>query len=361
MKILYIAPENVVGNLNTWQDIHKSRGNECRYITYFQSKFGYPEDICLHLPFVAPSPLFLTIRDLVYRLSGHSSQIVELSGYPPVWLPSNHLIQNLFNIRDIIWRKTIEPVIDHYQLTGFDLLHLETGLGFYRNGDFVKRFKDHGGRVINTFHGVELRYRGVIPAIDRLTDLNLTSELDLMVKHPNIKYLHLPFDCRRYQPDFTINSPITVCHATRNRHYKGSDIIARIGRKLERSYGIRFLLIENQTHAETLRLKSESNIYIDQVGNIAPGYGMNSLEAMATGSACLCQIDEVYQRFMPDHPFIHVTPETLETQLIQLIEAPERIRTAAEKSYAWLRKTHDLNAVGDRLYNYYGELGLAEI
>ena len=41
MKILYIAAQNVVGQLELWQRIHESRGNRCRYITYFPSTCGF--------------------------------------------------------------------------------------------------------------------------------------------------------------------------------------------------------------------------------------------------------------------------------------------------------------------------------
>ncbi len=47
MKILYISPQNTVGTLGLWQRIHQDRGHECRYVTYFPSPMGFPDDICL--------------------------------------------------------------------------------------------------------------------------------------------------------------------------------------------------------------------------------------------------------------------------------------------------------------------------
>ncbi|MBT3251812.1 MAG: glycosyltransferase [Candidatus Marinimicrobia bacterium] len=358
MKILYIAPENVVGNLNTWKAIHESRGNECRFITFFPSQFGFPDDICLNLPFVAPAPIFIWMRKLIYSMFGGPDQQIELDGYPPVWKPANPLIKSFFSVRDQLWRKTIEPIIEKYDFLEYDVLHLETGLGLYRDGNFVKRFKEKNGTVINTFHGVELRHRGVIPAIDKMTDLNLTSELDLLPKHPNLKYLHLVFDIDQYQPDYSIRQPITMCHATRNRYFKGSDKIIEVCRKLESSHNIRFLLAENVQHSKALEMKQEANIYIDQIANIAPGYGMNSIEAMAMGSTCLTLMDKDYEKFMPDHPFVNVNPENLKVKLIQLIENPEKITEIAQNSHEWLKRTHSIQAVGDQLYNYYQKLGL---
>ncbi|NQU68398.1 MAG: hypothetical protein HQ510_10690 [Candidatus Marinimicrobia bacterium] len=358
-KILYIAPENVVGNLNIWKHIHESRGNQCRFITYFKSLNGFPEDICLNLPLVSPAPWFLATRKMVYRFLGGPKESVVLDGHPPVWSPSNPLISTFFKFRDALWKRTVEQTIEQFNLLDFDILHLETGLEFYRNGSFIKRFKQQGKPILNTFHGIELRHRGVIPEIDRITDLNLTSEVHLLPMHPNLKYLPLPFDVQRFKPKFSVTAPITICHATRNRHFKGSDEIIRIGRELEKSHNIRFLLIENESHDETLKLKQTAHIYIDQVADIVPGYGMNSIEAMSMGLVCCTSMNAEWQQFVPEHPFIHVTSETLKTELIRLIEHPETITEKGRIGRDWVGRFHSLNSVGDQLYQYYQQLGIS--
>ncbi|NOZ07538.1 MAG: glycosyltransferase [FCB group bacterium] len=358
MKILYIAPENVVGNLNLWQMIHRMHGNECRFITYFPSQFGFPDDICLNLPLVAPKPWFIKLREFIYKKSGGPQEEIELAGVPPIWQPGNRLIKSWFSMRDVLWRLWVEPAIKKYNLLSYDLYHLETGLEFYRSGSFVRRVSALGKPILNTFHGVELRHRGVIPEIDRYITLNLTSELDLLPRHPNLKYLHLPYDVTSVRCNLSLHKPLTLCHATRNRYFKGSDRIIEICYKLEKTHGIRFIFIENLSHAESLHLKNEADIYIDQVSNIAPGYGMNSIEAMATGAVCLTNMDADYQKFMPDHPFVHVTPETLETELIRLIESPDTLHKKKQISRSWVEKYHSLEAVGNQLYAYYRQIGM---
>ena len=49
MKILYISPENTVGILETWKQAHIELGNECRYITFYKSRYNHKEDICLNM------------------------------------------------------------------------------------------------------------------------------------------------------------------------------------------------------------------------------------------------------------------------------------------------------------------------
>ncbi|GAF71918.1 unnamed protein product, partial [marine sediment metagenome] len=66
MKILYIAAQNVVGQLELWQKLHESRGNQCRYITYFPSAYGFRDDICLHLPLVPYKPGATRLRHWLY-------------------------------------------------------------------------------------------------------------------------------------------------------------------------------------------------------------------------------------------------------------------------------------------------------
>ncbi len=357
MKILYIAPENVVGNLNLWQKIHRHRGHECRYITYFRSRFGYPEDICLNLPLVAPHPWFIRLRESVYRSCGGPDITVELPGYPPIWAPSNPLIAAFFRFRDWLWKFWVEPAIDQNGFLEFDVFHLETGLEFYRHGGFLKRLAADK-LIVNTFHGIELRHRGVIPAVDPYIQMNFTSELDLLTRHPKMQYLFLPFDLEPFHPAGYVHSPITICHATRNRYFKGSDIIIDTCTKLEREYGIRFILIENRPHAETIQLKKQADIYIDQVTNVAPGYGMNSIEAMAMGQVCVANIDENYEHFLSDHPFVHADPNTLENVLISLIRTPEKLMKIGQAGRRWAEKHHSCDAVGESLYRYYRSMGL---
>ncbi|MFQ6609471.1 MAG: hypothetical protein ACE5D7_01595, partial [Fidelibacterota bacterium] len=314
---------------------------------------------CLNLPFVSPSPMFLWLRDRIYQWMGGPKTSVFLEGYPPVWTPSNSFIAAFFKFRDALWKKTVEPAVKKYDLMNFDILHLETGLEFYRNGDFVLRFKEQGKPVLNTFHGIELRHRGVIPAIDELTDLNLTSEVHLLSMHPNLKYLPLAFDVQQFKPRIAVEPPITICHATRNRHFKGSDKIIRICRELEKSHGVKFLLIENLPHKETLKLKQTAHIYVDQIADIAPGYGMNSIEAMSMGLVCFTSMNDEWQRQFPDHPFIHVTADTLKTKLINLIAHPEKLAELSRKGLEWVERHHSLNSAGDQLYQFYREMGIS--
>lgn len=107
-----------------------------------------------------------------------------------------------------------------------------------------------------------------------------------------------------------------------------------------------------------MALKAQSDIYIDQVADVAPGYGMNSVEAMALGLACCTSMNEDYQAFMPDHPFVNVSSGSLLEKLTELVENPQLIRERGRAARQWAESHHALQVVGDQLYDYYRRLGI---
>jgi len=359
LKILYISPENTVGVLTYWQRAHRLMGNECCYVTFFKTAGGYEEDILLNLPLVAAKPWFLKSRIIFTKYVERKTPWKDIGGNPPIWNPPTWQ-KKLFNLREKIWQPKIENAIKKYDLEDFDVYHFEWGTDFYRDARFAKKMKKRSKKIICHYHGQDMRNRGVIPAMDKISDLNLTSELDLTFRHPNLKYIFLPFDVKAFKPKTSINKKITICHATTNRLIKGSNEIIRVCTELEKSYNIKFILIENQPHSVTLKLKSQSDIYIDQVTDFAWGYGMNSLEALSMGLVCVTYLNPTYENFIPDHPFVNAKTLNLKEKLIELIENPDILMQKSTESRKWVEKYHDYRNVIRELYKYYeSELGLA--
>jgi len=192
MKILYISPENTVGTLSPWKKAHEARGNECTFITLFPSHQGFDPGICLNLPLIKSSPWYTKSRQHYYKITrGTKGGYQDKEGYPPVWELNSVLEKKYFQFRDWLWSKWVETAIQKYNLKEYDIFHLEWGLEFYRDGRFVKKISKLGKPIICTYHGQDLRTRGVIPIIDKISSLNLTSELDLVKKHPSMNYLFL--------------------------------------------------------------------------------------------------------------------------------------------------------------------------
>jgi len=132
------------------------------------------------------------------------------------------------------------------------------------------------------------------------------------------------------------------------------------GNKLiEESFPIissKFILIENKTQKEVIDIKKSCDIYIDQIHNRGGwGYGMNSVESLSLGLVCLTELVEEYQKFIPDHPFIMVTKESLEKNIISLIQNKKDLLRKKNYSREWVVKYHDITNVYNALYSYYSK------
>ena len=359
MKILYISPENTVGTLSLWKKAHENLGNDCLFITLYPTRNDYDPGICLNLPLISSNAFYIDKRHKYYKLHrGDLGSYSEKEGFPPIWMPNSKLEQYYFNFRDWVWHFKVERAIKELDLFSYDIFHFEWGLEFYRDGRFVSRLAEAGKPIACSYHGQDLRTRGVIPEIDKYSQLNLTSELDLMKKHPNLKYLFLPFDTKQFTPNYEINDPIRICHSPSNRWFKGSNTIIPICEKLMDETNIEFILIENKSHAEAMAIKSRCDILIDQVHNRGGwGYGMNSVEALAMGLCCITELNPEYSKFIPDHPFINVTGNTLYEKLKQLIFTKTELIAKKHYGRKWVEKKHDYQMTAKTLYQYYKETG----
>ena len=360
MKILYISPENTVGTLTLWKKEHERRGNLCRTITFFKSPKNFEDDICLNLPFNFTNPGLAKIRNFIYKqYRGGEGYFKPKKGFPPKWAPEGVLDKLFFRFKDWLWYPTVKKAINNFNLYDFDVIHFESGSDFLKNEFFVKNLKEKNKKIICHYHGEDLRTRGVMPIIDSFSNLNLTNEVDLLDRHPKIKYLFLPYDTSRYFKKTVSKSLFCVSHAPTNRFYKGSDYIIKVCRKLESKNLLRFDLIENVTHKESIKRKGESDIFIDQIGDRGGwGYGMNSVESLSMGLCTLTQINKKYQSFIPDNPFINIDKNNLEKVLIDLVKDKPRILSASKKSKEWVKENHDIKKVSDKLYKYYKSIGL---
>ncbi|MFH1010072.1 MAG: hypothetical protein V1784_02415, partial [bacterium] len=190
MKILHIAAEHVSGTLALFQAEHRRRGNECRYVTFFHSHYQFPEDICLNLPLMPDKPWVRLAKRLLMGLRGASPDRVR-DEHPPLWAPP-FWERWLFALRDERLRPRFEEAIRRHELDDFDIYHLDGGLEFYRDARWLKRLTATGKKVVCFYHGTDFRNRGILPEIDKLTHLRLTSEWDLLELDPRLEYLYLP-------------------------------------------------------------------------------------------------------------------------------------------------------------------------
>ncbi len=358
LKILYLRTENTAGTLQLFVDAHKRLGNEARFVTLFPTAEGFPEDICLDLPLLPKTDGLRRAKDLVLNQDDLRD---EAQGYPPQWNPPLGR-KIFFQIRDLLWRPALKAAFKKHDLLDYDIYHLEGGHGFLRTSAWpFDVLKTRGKHMLANYHGVDMRTRGVFPWIDTLVDVNTSSELDLLEKHPNMQYVFLPYEVSQHTPRYELNTPLKICHATRDRYWKGSDVIIEACRKLEKSHSVEFVLIENQPHDKTLKMKAECDVYIDQVANLGGwGYGMNSVEAFSMGLACCTNLIPTYEAFLGDHPFVNVHKDTLYEDLVKLVSKKDLVMEKKLAGRVWVEKTHSVNAVMSSVYNIYKDEGWIE-
>ena len=357
MRILYISPEHISGTLTLFKEAHHHRGNDCRYVTLFHSSYNFAEDICLDIPLMPGNRLFATLKKWFHGARGVDMQR-NLEGCPPVWKPNGVIEAAMFRFRDNIIAPRIKRAINDYQLDNFDIIHLEQGLGFFRDGRVVKEWKRRGKRFVCFYHGTDIRNRGVIPAVEKVADLHLTSEWDLIPMHPKMEYLHLPIDTKQFQTVDLDSDTIRVCHAARVPKFKGTEYVIRAVENLKKELPVELIYMHDVPHAEALRLKQSCHIAVDQLTNIGGwGYGMSALETLAMGIPTLTNIHPDMKDKVPDHPFIHATPDTVEAEIRKLIEDVDYRRKKGKEGRTWVEQVHDIEVVMGQLYSYYRREG----
>ena len=339
--ILHIAPMNTSGVPGQFVLAELKLGFSSRLVPLFRDRRSYFEDICLDLPFIdfagtkwikrhisAPEKLSVT------NIARVPEQI------PVVWQPHSMAEKLLVRLRDFLWRPKIQRAIRKFALDRFDVYQLDGGLDFYRHSGFIKRQKALGKKIICCYTGSDLRTRGVIPAIDALSDLNVTVEFDHLRLHPQIHHVFFPFDADKFQPQpRRTQGKIRISHAPTSWQAKGSHIIVPILQELAKSHAVEIVLIENLPYAQAIQRKQTCDIFVDQIGDL--GYGINSLEALAmTIPTCSCLAPGFAEAY-PDHPFVDVNAENLRFELLRLIENPDLRQRYGAAGRAWVQKYHD--------------------
>ena len=190
------------------------------------------------------------------------------------------------------------------------------------------------------YTGSDLRTRGVIPAIDKISDLNVTVEYDHTLLHPDIHHIFFPFNAERFELQLKSHGDkIRIGHAPTSWKAKGSDIIVPVLKDLEKEYAVEAILIENLPYRKALELKSTCDIFVDQIGDL--GYGINSLESLAMGiPTCSC-LAPGFAEVYPDHPFVAIDAKNLQQELIRLITDEALRQELSQRGRAWVFDHHD--------------------
>ncbi|MBN1349821.1 hypothetical protein JXJ21_10460 [candidate division KSB1 bacterium] len=353
MKILHIAPINTAGVPLALVRAENAIGIQSRLITFHRHPRDFGEDICLDLPLFdfwgvhLAKKLFSPSERVAVRYDAKLPETI-----PPTWIPGR-IEHTLIRMRERLWQPRIERAIADYDIVSFDVIQLDGGMGFYRDGRIIRQLKSGGKKIICCYTGSDLRVRGVIPEIDHISDLNVSVEFDHQFLHTNLKHVPFPIEPDQYGRAGAQNGEtVLISHAPTNRQAKGSHIIIPIVRELEKEYPVKLVLIENLPYHKALELKRQTQIFIDQIGNL--GYGISSLEALSMGIACCSCLAPGFENAYPEHPFIVIDEQNLKEKLIPLIENATLRQEKARQGIQWVRSVHDAKKVVQRIHQFAG-------
>ncbi|HDQ45871.1 MAG TPA: glycosyltransferase family 1 protein [bacterium] len=349
MKILHFAVENFARVPGSFVRAERDLGHESLLMTLYRThhRFG-EEDICLDLPFVATRGVTWVKSLLVRKTHAPSNRRRDASAGPPVWKPSGRAAEALFALRDRIWEPRIRRILDSIHIDRFDLLFLDGGAGFLRDGRIVRELREKGIRVAICYCGSDLRTRGIIPSVDRLADVRFTVEFDHTLLDPGLEFVYFPFRLPAFPgPEPVPATPIRIGHAPTNRAVKGTDAILAELERLRRDYPVEIVLIENLAHPEALRLKKSCHLFIDNIGEL--GYGINGLESLAMGIPTAVQLLPDFEAVLGEHPFINISRETLRERLIPFVESGVLREEYGVRGRQWVEERHDPVAVVRRM------------
>jgi len=336
LRILHIASENVAGVPGTLVNAERKQGHYSRLITYFRSPTSQWDDIVLNLPLSNVS-FFASIKRLI-KVGTYQHQYRE--GNPPKWNPTL-LERGFYLMRDVIWDYRIHPLMDF--IRSFDCYILDGGLGFLRCGEIMKSLKMMGKRVAILYLGSDLRSRGALIHIEKLSDIVFTTEFDHLFIHPDIHHIFFPFEVDKFNPkELLKNKKLTICHAPTNRYLKGTKYLIKAVKSLKNKFDFDFLLLENLPHEEVLRLKWERcDVLVDQLTDLGGyGYGMNSLECLSMGIPSVTYINPDYEKYIPDHPFINANQDNIEDVLEEILSFSDILTRKGKIGREWVMENH---------------------
>jgi hypothetical protein len=349
MKILHYAIENYARIPANLVFAEKQSGHESYLVVPYKPPVYFnDEDYCLDLPFVGKSYFNSLKKFIGYTRISASNKRKQINS-DNSWKPGNPIISALFDLRDNIWENKIRSFLEKIKIESFDVLFLDGGAGFLRNGKIIKEIKKTGVRIIITYCGSDFRSRGPIPIVEEIADYRLTFEHDHKLMDAHLDFYFAPFRMPVFKPlqENWHEKVIRIGHAPTNRLAKGTDKILSILNQLKEKHPIEIVLIENLNHQQALALKASCHIFIDNLGEI--GYGINSLESLSMGIPTAVQLMPDLETVLQDHPFINITEQTMYEKLKQLIDSVDLRKQYAEKGKEWVKKTHDAQAVSQKI------------
>ncbi len=355
MNSLHFSYFNTVNVPFTFCKVYNAMGHHGRLLTLYKHRGNIEEDICLRKKLFDPSWL----NKIRYkRAKKAETSLIHAAATGQEWTfrPHNALENVFFKFRDNYRSIEFNRLARTYGLYDFDIYHFHGGIDFFRDSRWVKKLAEMGKPILCHYHGPDIRSRGIIREVDRLSSLNLTSEYDLLSLHQGLRYLPIPFDCSHLPESTLQGKKLRIIHTPSNPEAKGTHLIEPVMKRIMKDRDVECVILTGQSHQKIIEEKSRSHIAIEQIGNFGgTGYGVNSLETLAMNMPTLTEFTEDYARFLTDHPFVLVNKDTLYDSLIKLIDDIEYREKIGRLGRSWVVENHSYRSVWKTMLGYMEE------
>jgi hypothetical protein len=143
-----------------------------------------------------------------------------------------------------------------------------------------------------------------------------------------------------------IKDSIVITHSPHHRGAKGTIFIqTAVDKLISEGHKITLRIVEGVTNKEVLRiLRDESDIHVDQI--LLSGYGLNAIEAMASGVPVIGRMDSDFIDFfgtwsyLDECPIQTATPKTIYDVLKSLILSEDLRNTLSTQGVEYAHKHH---------------------
>jgi len=172
-------------------------------------------------------------------------------------------------------------------------------------------------------------------------DFSISSKVGLVAPTRNIS----PID-KLPEPN-PPEDKVRICFAP-TKEVKGMKPITRVMERITKEYNdVEFVPIMNKTWKESVKIKSECSITLDQFW--IPTYANSAIESMFLKHVVFSRIDKWTLLLHPDLPIVNVWSEKeLYEKLKWLIETPEEIERIGKEGRAFVEKWHSPEVVAEQ-------------
>lgn len=242
------------------------------------------------------------------------------------------------------------------------------------NGSDLRRSLPKEYNINSYFHDEDYRDENIACREKRLekllkyVDFCFVVNPDLMNFLPSDKAVFLPyikesvFELKNFEKktNRTNLKEFVIVHAPTNRKIKGSDFIIKSIEDLKKKFPIKFVLVENKSHAEAKKIYEQADLVIDQMR--IGWYGGVSVEVMSMGIPVAVYINPRDLKFVPSdmrnaisQSFLLVDYFNFSERISELIDSIPFYNKLSVEAKNYVEKYHNPDLLIENVLGKYAE------